>query len=42
VYRSSQTDLQPMLIAGRKTAEANSYENQTPLWAEFMKGFVEL
>lgn len=41
VYRSSQADLQPMLAAGRKTAEANSYESQIPLWAEFMKGFVE-
>lgn len=41
VYRSSQTDLQRMLTAGRKTAEANSYESQIPLWAEFMKGFVE-
>lgn len=40
-YRSSQADLQPMLIAGRKTAEANSYESQIPLWAKFMKGFVE-
>lgn len=41
VYRSPQTDLNQMLIAGRKTAEANSYESQIPLWAEFMKGFVE-
>lgn len=41
IYRSSQTDLQPMLTAGRMTAEANSYESQIPLWAEFMKGFVE-
>jgi glycosyltransferase involved in cell wall biosynthesis len=41
VYRSSQSDLQPMLTAGRKTAEANSYESQLPLWADFMKGFVE-
>lgn len=41
VYRSSQTDLQRMLTAGRKTAEANSYESQIALWAEFMKGFVE-
>ncbi|RJP55306.1 MAG: glycosyltransferase [Anaerolineaceae bacterium] len=41
VYRSSQADLQPMLVAGRKTAEANRYECQIPLWAEFMKGFVE-
>lgn len=40
VYRSSQADLQPILAAGRKTAEANSYESQIPLWAEFMKGFV--
>lgn len=41
VYRSSPADLQPMLAAGRKTAEANSYESQISLWAEFMKGFVE-
>jgi len=41
VYRSSQADLQPILLAGHKTAEANSYESQIPLWAEFMKGFVE-
>ena len=41
VYRSSQADLQPTLIAGRNTAEANSYESQLPLWAAFMKGFVE-
>ncbi|MBL8101922.1 MAG: glycosyltransferase family 4 protein [Anaerolineales bacterium] len=41
VYRSTPADLQPMLAAGRKTAEANSYESQIPLWAEFMKGFVK-
>lgn len=41
VYCSTPADLQPMLAAGRKTAEANSYESQIPLWAEFMKGFVE-
>lgn len=41
VYRSSSDSLQPILTAGRKTAEANSYESQIPLWAEFMKGFVE-
>lgn len=41
VYRSTPADLQPMLAAGRKTAEANSYESQIPFWAEFMKGFVE-
>lgn len=40
VYRSSKADLQLILSAGRKTAEANSYESQIPLWAEFMKGFV--
>lgn len=41
VYRSSQAELQPMLTAGRQTAEANSYKSQIPLWAEFMKGFVK-
>ncbi len=41
VYRSTETDLQPMLVAGRKTAEANSYKSQIPMWAQFMKGFVE-
>ena len=41
VYRSPQADLKLMLDSGRKTAEANSYESQIPLWAEFMKGFVE-
>jgi glycosyltransferase involved in cell wall biosynthesis len=41
VARSPRADLQPMLLAGRKTAEANSYESQIPLWAAFMKGFVE-
>ncbi|KAA0265428.1 MAG: glycosyl transferase family 1 [Chloroflexi bacterium] len=41
VYRSTPADLQPMLDDGRRTAEANSYESQVPLWAEFMKGFVE-
>ena len=29
-----------ILAQGRATAEANSYEAQAPLWAEFMKGFV--
>ncbi len=41
IYHSSQADLQPMLTAGRMTAEGNSYESQIPLWADFMKGFVE-
>lgn len=40
VYRSSVADLHPMLAAGRRTAEANSYKSQLPLWADFMKGFV--
>lgn len=41
VYRSPQADLKLMLDSGRKTAEANSYDSQIPLWAAFMKGFVE-
>lgn len=41
VYRASEADLQPIRAAGRRTAEDNSYENQIPLWTEFMKGFVE-
>jgi glycosyltransferase involved in cell wall biosynthesis len=40
VYRSSADELQPVLRAGRATAEANTYQNQIPLWADFMKGFV--
>lgn len=41
VYRSNSDSLEPILNAGRVTAEANSYESQIPLWAGFMKGFVE-
>ena len=41
VYNMAQTDMQTQLAKGRATAEANSYESQDPLWAEFMKGFVE-
>lgn len=41
VYRSGSDSLQPILKAGRVTAETNSYESQIPLWAEFMKGFVK-
>lgn len=41
VYRSDSETLAPMLAVGRATAEANSYDNQIPLWAAFMKGFVE-
>jgi glycosyltransferase involved in cell wall biosynthesis len=40
VYHSSDNDLLPMLQAGRKTAEANSYVSQISLWAKFMDGFV--
>ena len=40
VYYSGADALRQILIAGRKTAEANSYESQIPLWAKFMKGFV--
>lgn len=41
VYRSGADELMPMLKAGRLTAEANSYNNQISLWADFMTGFVE-
>lgn len=40
VYHASDTELLPMLQAGRKTAEENSYISQIPLWAKFMSGFV--
>lgn len=40
VYRTNSEALLPMLKAGRATAEANNYESQIPLWANFMKGFV--
>lgn len=36
-----QEALMPILKKGRATAEANTYESQLPLWADFMKGFVE-
>lgn len=42
IYGSSEKDLLPMLKLGRRTAEANSYISQTPLWAKFMDGFVSL
>lgn len=34
--------LKPILNNARATAEANSYESQRPLWADFMNGFVEM
>ncbi|HXF85333.1 MAG TPA: glycosyltransferase family 4 protein [Anaerolineales bacterium] len=41
IARASEDTLMPVLNAARATAEANCYEAQTPLWAAFMKGFVE-
>lgn len=41
VYNMGQNEMQTQLAKGRATAEANSYESQDPLWADFMKGFVE-
>ncbi|MCE7858798.1 MAG: glycosyltransferase [Chloroflexi bacterium CFX2] len=41
VYDMAQADMQVILANGRATAEANRYESQDALWAEFMKGFVE-
>lgn len=41
VYRSDHDSLLRTLKAGRVTAEANSYENQILLWADFMMGFVQ-
>lgn len=32
--------LEPILLQGQKTAEANSYEAQIPLWRKFMQDFV--
>ena len=40
IYRSNIVTLMPLLNKGRITAEANNYENQIPLWFEFMKGFA--
>lgn len=41
VYSAGADILLPILKVGRITAEVHSYENQIPLWADFMKGFVE-
>jgi glycosyltransferase involved in cell wall biosynthesis len=38
VHRGSLTEV---LSQGQKTAEANSYEAQIPLWRNFMQGFME-
>ncbi len=41
VHNLGDSSLAPVLARGRATAEANSYDSQMPLWAAFMKGFVE-
>lgn len=41
VYQNRGVGLNTILTNGRKTAEANSYDSQIPLWHNFMKGFVE-
>jgi glycosyltransferase involved in cell wall biosynthesis len=40
VHGMNAQTLSHVLYRGRSTAEANSYDKQTALWAEFMKGFV--
>lgn len=41
IYHSADETLMPLLKTARSVAESHSYEAQVPLWAEFMKGFVE-
>lgn len=41
VHRADRDSLNAVLNAGRATAEANSYDSQTEMWASFMNGFVE-
>lgn len=41
VRNKKPENMTPILLAGRVTAETNSYENQLSLWADFMNGFVE-
>ncbi|MDO8753531.1 MAG: glycosyltransferase family 4 protein, partial [Anaerolineales bacterium] len=41
VYGSGDNVLAPILRHGRESAEANTYVTQIPLWASFMKGFVD-
>ncbi|OQX15357.1 MAG: glycosyl transferase family 1 [Desulfobulbaceae bacterium A2] len=38
---STASDLPAIRTAARRTAEANSYMVQLPLWREFFRGFVE-
>ena len=35
-----KTETEEILKLGRRTAEANTYESQLPLWRDFMTGFV--
>jgi len=37
----NRSDTEDVLLAGRKTAEANNYNAQLPLWKKFMDGFVD-
>jgi glycosyltransferase involved in cell wall biosynthesis len=39
---SGGLELEQVVAAARRTAEANAYAEQTPLWREFMRGFVAL
>jgi glycosyltransferase involved in cell wall biosynthesis len=39
---SHPSELNPILRNGRRTAEANAYDRQLPLWRRFMSGFVEM
>jgi glycosyltransferase involved in cell wall biosynthesis len=41
VYQNQGTKLESILVDGRATAEANSYEMQTSLWENFMDGYVD-
>ncbi len=42
MYSMGQEERRTLLAKGRATAEANRYKNQDPMWATFMKGFVEI
>jgi glycosyltransferase involved in cell wall biosynthesis len=41
VYDRGDSALGPIIARGRATAESMSYASQLPLWADFMRGFVE-
>ena len=42
VASASASELEPVLRAGRRTAEENSYEALTPRWQALLDGFVEI